>query len=61
MRITYLDVTRLESGFEPPYLQMSSMEMITISLLCENIDILLPTITNIFIDILTTDIVPLDF
>ena len=35
--------------------------MITISLLCENIDILLPTIRNTFNDTLTTDIVPLDF
>ena len=27
MRITYLDVTSVESGFEPPFSQMSSMEI----------------------------------
>ena len=27
MRITYLDVTSVERGFEPPFLQMSSMEI----------------------------------
>ena len=27
MHIIYLDVTGIESGFEPPFSQMSSMEM----------------------------------